>query len=768
VRARFAVGAALLAQTLCVLAPAIVAGISLRDEVVFETFGQPLLGAGAGQGSASKSIPFGSTPVFRDRRGPLSHGAIFRLEQPIPVETAQAIWQRAVAICRHELVRTQTVSVTLPVVGTVSRSCRGRATPTEAQCIAGGNIRPVVQATCCLYGGTYPNCTDLLGPDTVTVATDRLSFDVGPGIGPRPTSGTMRPYDIGLIAEVSSDVEIGVEGELVLDGGSVDVVYPTAVHLATTADAVVPGGVFAIYGSHAPTSPSLASEYPNVSLALNTTAKIDARAIVEYAGIDYSSGEQIRGTRAISAFATADDPEADEQGRIVNSVVEVKAGLGAGLQVRVNTDVALGGFEGRVLDPIGPFVLPLQFPFDVTIPPKPAPFCEVLPRPDCSFNPPVSTDVVEMLFRTPLLDTPAHPDFDGGNAFTGVAGADERIEQAREQLRPDGSLRNTTITGKRDALQSSLEAVGGDLSKLSIDDGVIDTDLVRLGVDIDGSLVGFGLPPGGGQLELPPQLPAGFPIAKLAGKRLLEVEANLIDLDVVDFLYFDQEIVFHPNLVVELVFSRSVQVRAGGAAEFAEVVADERGEYVVELPLWRHRVEAVEVIQPEGGVQVFPRYSLAANRLDNNLDWLINAGVQGTVGQLAIGGYIAAVVAPIISGVSEVEDLDFALGRFAPSFDEPLRFPAHDSFGLDGFGEPVAGTPFAVSVRELPPRPCGGDCNGDEMVDVDELVLLVGVALGEAHPAVCGAGDLDRNRDVTVDEIVAGLNASNTGCAGEA
>jgi hypothetical protein len=767
-RPAFAVGIVIALQAVSIAAPRGAAGISINDDVTFEALGQSLLGSNAGQGQATRTIPFGTTPLFSDRRGPITAGTIYHLDQPIPVETAQAIWQAAIEICTTRLTRTQIVSIEIPVIGTVSRSCRGTATPTQAQCINGGTINPLLSATCCIYGGNYPNCTDGLGPDTLTVSTNLLSFNVGPGIGPRPTTGTTRPYDIGIVASVRSDVEVGIEGELTLDGGSVDVTYPTTVRLTTSADSVVPGDVFAVWGTHVPAAPSLVTEYPNISLALSTYSRIDAGADVQYAGIDFATGNQVRGTQMIDAFSTADDPQADEMGRVINQIIEVKAGVGAGLQVSVNTDVSIGGIEATQLDPIGPFILPLAFPFDITIPPKPAPFCEVVPRPDCSFNPPVSTDVVELLFRTPFLNTPAFPDFDGGNDFTGVAGDDEPIGQARNQLLADGAVRNTTITGKRDALESSLEAVGGDLSKLSISDGIVDTDLLRIGVDIDGSLAGFGLPPGGATLELPPQLPAGFPIAKLAGKRLLEVEANLIDLDAVDFLYFDQEIIFRPNLIVELVFDKPVAVRAADMVAFEEVVANALGEYVVELPLEADRLGAVEVIQPEGGVTVTPRYSVAANELENNLDWLVNSGIQGTVGQITIGGFLAAIVAPIVSGVSDVEELNFALGQFAPTFDEPLRFPAHDSFTLAGFGEAIVGTAFSVATRITPAPRCAGDCDGDDLVTVDEVVTLVNVALGVNPAAACNAGDVDGDRAVTVDEIIRGLGIALMGCFVEA
>ena len=157
---------------------------AISDRVTFSTTGQALFGSNQGQGEAVKTITFGSTPVFKDTRGPVTGGQIYHLDQPIPVEAAQQIWQAAVNACRTQITRTQTISVDIPVFGTVSRSCRGSVTPTESQCINGGTIKPRLSATCCIYGGTYPNCKNGLGPDTVTVSTNQLSFNVGSGIGP--------------------------------------------------------------------------------------------------------------------------------------------------------------------------------------------------------------------------------------------------------------------------------------------------------------------------------------------------------------------------------------------------------------------------------------------------------------------------------------------------------------------------------------------------------------------------------------------------------
>lgn len=59
---------------------------------------------------------------------------------------------------------------------------------------------------------------------------------------------------------------------------------------------------------------------------------------------------------------------------------------------------------------------------------------------------------------------------------------------------------------------------------------------------------------------------------------------------------------------------------------------------------------------------------------------------------------------------------------------------------------------------------CPGDCNGDGEVTVDELVVGVNIALGEATVDDCNAADRDRDGQVTVDEIVAAIDSALTGC----
>ncbi|MBX3025443.1 hypothetical protein KF840_11120 [bacterium] len=67
--------------------------------------------------------------------------------------------------------------------------------------------------------------------------------------------------------------------------------------------------------------------------------------------------------------------------------------------------------------------------------------------------------------------------------------------------------------------------------------------------------------------------------------------------------------------------------------------------------------------------------------------------------------------------------------------------------------------------RLLPRSGCAVDCNRDGAVRVDELLRAVSIGLGADPLARCAAADRDGSRDVTVDEILAGIAATLDGCA---
>lgn len=61
--------------------------------------------------------------------------------------------------------------------------------------------------------------------------------------------------------------------------------------------------------------------------------------------------------------------------------------------------------------------------------------------------------------------------------------------------------------------------------------------------------------------------------------------------------------------------------------------------------------------------------------------------------------------------------------------------------------------------------PCVGDCNGDGEVTVDEVVRGVNIALGGLAVSECVPADRDGDGAVTIDEIVAAVQAALSSCA---
>jgi hypothetical protein len=70
------------------------------------------------------------------------------------------------------------------------------------------------------------------------------------------------------------------------------------------------------------------------------------------------------------------------------------------------------------------------------------------------------------------------------------------------------------------------------------------------------------------------------------------------------------------------------------------------------------------------------------------------------------------------------------------------------------------------SIRTITPAAsqCEGDCDGDVVVTVTELIGGVAIALGQADPSSCLALDGDGNRAVTIDELLLAVARALHGC----
>ncbi len=74
-------------------------------------------------------------------------------------------------------------------------------------------------------------------------------------------------------------------------------------------------------------------------------------------------------------------------------------------------------------------------------------------------------------------------------------------------------------------------------------------------------------------------------------------------------------------------------------------------------------------------------------------------------------------------------------------------------------------TPTATVPTPTRVPTCVGDCNGDGHVTIDEILIMVNIALGNTTPGACVAGDANSDGQVTVDEILAAVNNGLNGCS---
>jgi mono/diheme cytochrome c family protein len=83
----------------------------------------------------------------------------------------------------------------------------------------------------------------------------------------------------------------------------------------------------------------------------------------------------------------------------------------------------------------------------------------------------------------------------------------------------------------------------------------------------------------------------------------------------------------------------------------------------------------------------------------------------------------------------------------------------------DGSGQGGGATPTpSATPTPIGALPCVGDCDDDETVSVAELIVGVGMALGEGDLERCPAFDFFSDDRLMIDELVLAVAASNEGC----
>jgi hypothetical protein len=92
-----------------------------------------------------------------------------------------------------------------------------------------------------------------------------------------------------------------------------------------------------------------------------------------------------------------------------------------------------------------------------------------------------------------------------------------------------------------------------------------------------------------------------------------------------------------------------------------------------------------------------------------------------------------------------------------------VRFRA--AAGVAAFTIAVASLCGTASRAAAGLADCPGDCNGDGVVVINELIIAVNIALDLQTVSACGASDLNHDGRITVDELIRNVDAAIIGCS---
>ncbi len=554
-------------------------------------------------------------------------GNIRTLPDELPVSTLQTIWNTALQRCQNTIYTLKVEGVTL-----FSRA------PSQQECID-GDIRQKYCVAPPMLGWT--GCVDIGGNRKTWIKS------VGSGIGPKPTSPATRSYDIGMELAYEMDLEMGVEGHMVINPGSVDVDFAGDASLTSDREFALAGEIFEVNTRFESNEPAyrLRSRFPNIDFSLGTFIHARAKVETQYASVNYATGDQMRGGETIYAAdsrnSTLGNTTADGVVRFFDTEW---LGLGfspAGIDLRVKEET-LPLFTGGLYRT--DFVLP-------GIRPTPG-------VPGFSF--------ADLAVLTPTMDSPVENGFNCGDCYP-----------LRELIDMDDIITNSVPTGTRELLAGVHDGNGWALPLTN--DGIHDSDFFRLDFDLDVISLVWGVPLGA-QWE-GPKLPNK---AGLLGP-VAAVELNALDADVASFWSLDQTLSFTPNLEVTLRFEPAAQVRTASDIDF--VVRTE-----VTVPVG----ESVAIRQTETGVKITPVYSLANNEFLNDTKINLTLALQESLLQMRAYGLI-----PSLLGAGLGFNPNFVALQITPQLANPIPVFQNtlESRALEDF-EDVTGTTLFVATTE--------------------------------------------------------------------
>ena len=128
--------------------------------------------------------------------------------------------------------------------------------------------------------------------------------------------------------------------------------------------------------------------------------------------------------------------------------------------------------------------------------------------------------------------------------------------------------------------------------------------------------------------------------------------------------------------------------------------------------------------------------------------------------------------------IPQCETCDGATGQCAPAnlgsscddFNPCSASSRCEEFDLGGtirgLCQPGEATGGPTPTPTVPPTgACVGDCNGNGVVAINELIVGVNIALGNASVTQCESFDVNDNGTVAINELIGGVGAALNGCA---
>jgi len=191
-----------------------------------------------------------------------------------------------------------------------------------------------------------------------------------------------------------------------------------------------------------------------------------------------------------------------------------------------------------------------------------------------------------------------------------------------------------------------------------------------------------------------------------------------------------------------------VAINLGSATGFA----GEAVSVVVSLSANGHAVSSME------NEIVFDAAAFNATTTDGVADCHANPDVGASLTAQVVdggGGLLVAVhsadqVSPLPDGV--LYTCSFSILRTAPA-----------GVLTDPEGQPVDGVGYDGSIV-VTRNTCAGDCDGNGIVTIDELVTAINIALGTASIDACRAADIDDDGAVVVPEILRAVINAQSSC----